>query len=122
MTGFRRDSENVKVTALCFTRATSQSPCLHGTLTTAAIASKIREAYFISFTRATSHMEKKMESIRLNKYLSDAGVCSRREADRWIEQGYVTVNGEAASMGIKIAPDSEVRVHGKPVKLSLIHI
>lgn len=57
-----------------------------------------------------------MESIRLNKYLSDAGVCSRREADRWIEQGYVTVNGEAASMGMKIAPDSEVRVHGKPVK------
>ena len=99
-----------------FTRATSQSPCLHETLTTAAITSKIREAYFISFTRATSHMEKKMESIRLNKYLSDAGVCSRREADRWIEQGYVTVNGEAASMGMKIAPDSEVRVHGKPVK------
>ena len=57
-----------------------------------------------------------MESILLNKYLSDAGVCSRREADRWIEQGYVTVNGEAASMGMKIAPDSEVQVHGKPVK------
>ena len=37
-------------------------------------------------------------TIRLNKYLSDVGVCSRREADRWIEQGYVTVNGEAARM------------------------
>lgn len=57
-----------------------------------------------------------MESIRLNKYLSDAGVCSRREADRWIEQGKVTVNGEIAQMGMKVSPDSEVRVHGKKVK------
>lgn len=57
-----------------------------------------------------------MESIRLNKYLSDAGVCSRRQADRWIEEGSVTVDGETASMGMKIAPDSKVCVHGKPVK------
>ena len=50
-----------------------------------------------------------MESIRLNKYLSDAGICSRRQADRWIEEKRITVNGEIAGMGMKVAPDSVFR-------------
>ena len=54
-----------------------------------------------------------MESIRLNKYLSDAGICSRRQADRWIEEKRITVNGEIAGMGMKVAPDSEVCLDGK---------
>ena len=37
--------------------------------------------------------------IRLNKYLSEAGICSRREADRMVEEGRVTVNGELPAMG-----------------------
>lgn len=41
------------------------------------------------------------ESVRINKYLSEAGVCSRREADRRIEKGYVTINGKEAVMGDK---------------------
>ena len=45
-----------------------------------------------------------MEQMRLNKYLSDAGVCSRREADRLTEEGLVTVNGERAALGMKIEP------------------
>ena len=53
-----------------------------------------------------------MESIRLNKYLSDAGICSRRQADRWIEEKRITVNGEIAGMGMKVAPDSEVCLDG----------
>lgn len=57
-----------------------------------------------------------MESIRLNKYLSDAGICSRRQADRWIEEKRITVNGEIAGMGMKVAPDSEVCLDGKPIK------
>ena len=57
-----------------------------------------------------------MESIRLNKYLSDAGICSRRQADRWIEDTRITVNGELAGMGMKVAPDSEVCLDGKPIK------
>lgn len=57
-----------------------------------------------------------METIRLNKYLSDAGVCSRRAADRWIEEGAVTVDGETASVGMRIAPESKICVHGKPIK------
>ena len=42
--------------------------------------------------------------IRINKYLSEAGVCSRREADRQIEKGAVTINGRTAAMGDKVAP------------------
>ena len=43
-------------------------------------------------------------TIRLNKYLSDAGVCSRREADRLVENGKVMVDGEVAVMGMQIRP------------------
>ena len=53
--------------------------------------------------------------IRLNKYLSDAGVCSRREADRRIEEGRVTVDGKKAVTGMKILPFSSVKVDGKEV-------
>ena len=54
------------------------------------------------------------ENIRLNKFLSDAGVCSRRSADKAIEEGRVLVNGEVPLMGQKIS-SSEVLFDGKPV-------
>ena len=54
-----------------------------------------------------------MESIRLNKYLSDAGICSRRQADRWIEEKRITVNGEIAGMGMKFSLYSELCLDGK---------
>lgn len=57
-----------------------------------------------------------MEQIRLNKFLSDAGVCSRREADRLAEQGLITVDGEEAVVGMKIHPDAQVKVRGKRIK------
>ncbi len=56
-----------------------------------------------------------MEEIRLNKYLSDAGVCSRREADRLIEAGKVTVDGETAVMGMKVIEGQQIFVNGKLV-------
>ena len=56
-----------------------------------------------------------MEEIRLNKYLSEMGVCSRREADRLIEGGKVLVDGKVASMGMKITADQKVVCDGKPV-------
>ncbi len=59
--------------------------------------------------------EKISGEIRLNKYLSDAGVCSRREADRLIEAGDVTVDGAAAVQGMKIRPEQRVLVKGKEV-------
>ena len=57
-----------------------------------------------------------MEEIRLNRYLGEAGVCSRREADRLISEGRVTVNGRRAQLGDKIAGDARVEVDGQPVR------
>lgn len=56
-----------------------------------------------------------MQLTRINKYLSEAGYCSRREADKLIEQGRVTINGEVPEMGTKISPDDIVRVDGKSI-------
>ena len=57
-----------------------------------------------------------MEEIRLNKFLSEAGVCSRREADRLIEAGKVTIDGETAQMGMKIRPGQEIKVGKKVIE------
>ena len=56
----------------------------------------------------------KEELIRLNKFLSEAGVCSRREADRLIEAGKVFVDGRRAETGMRISPAQEIKV-GKKV-------
>ena len=57
----------------------------------------------------------KSEPVRLNKYLSEAGVCSRREADRLIETGRVTVDGQRAQTGMRIVPGQVVKVGNKVV-------
>ena len=51
-----------------------------------------------------------MEGIRLNKHISEAGICSRREADRLIESGQVLVDGVRASCGMKVQPGQRVQV------------
>ncbi|MCI8417321.1 MAG: pseudouridine synthase [Lachnospiraceae bacterium] len=56
-----------------------------------------------------------MEEIRLNKYLSEKGICSRREADRLIEQGRVTVDGRVADMGMKVREDQVICVGNRQV-------
>lgn len=56
-----------------------------------------------------------MQLTRINKYLSEAGFCSRREADKLIEKGRVTINGKIPEMGTKVAPGDLVEVDGKPV-------
>ncbi|MBI2436170.1 MAG: 23S rRNA pseudouridine(2604) synthase RluF [Candidatus Magasanikbacteria bacterium] len=55
------------------------------------------------------------ETTRLNKYLSQRGLCSRREADRLIEEGRISVNGKKAELGTHVSPTDEVRVNGKIV-------
>lgn len=55
------------------------------------------------------------ESVRLNKYLSEAGVCSRREADRLVESGKVTVDGVTAQMGMRVTAGQIVKVGKKTV-------
>lgn len=54
--------------------------------------------------------------MRLNKFLSDAGVCSRREADRQIEAGKVKINGIVATLGTQVEADDEVIYDGKIIK------
>ncbi|HMH68700.1 MAG TPA: pseudouridine synthase [Pinirhizobacter sp.] len=53
--------------------------------------------------------------MRVNKYISEAGLCSRREADEWLQAGRVTINGETVGMGAKALDGDEVRVDGEVV-------
>lgn len=57
-------------------------------------------------------MEEK-KAVRLNKYLAECGICSRREADRLIESGKVTVDGRPAVMGDKVNSTTQITVNGK---------
>jgi 23S rRNA pseudouridine2604 synthase len=54
--------------------------------------------------------------LRLNKYISESGICSRREADKFIEAGSVYVNGVLATVGTKVSPTDTVVVGGKTIK------
>ncbi len=66
--------------------------------------------------KTTVKKEKEAEEIRLNKYISNAGFCSRREADTYIQAGVVTVNGQIITeLGYKIKPGDRVLFGGKPV-------
>jgi len=55
--------------------------------------------------------------MRLNKYISETGVCSRREADKWIEAGRVTCNGKSAELGTRVGEGDEVCIDGRPIGL-----
>lgn len=55
------------------------------------------------------------EAVRLNKFLSEKGICSRREADRLVDEGKVMVNGVCAVMGQKVSSADEIVVDGKKV-------
>jgi 23S rRNA pseudouridine2604 synthase len=50
--------------------------------------------------------------VRLNKYISETGICSRREADKWIEAGRVTCNGQRAALGTRVQEGDEIRIDG----------
>ena len=55
-------------------------------------------------------------STRLNKYISESGICSRREADRYIEQGNVFINGKRATIGDQVKPGDVVKVNGQLIE------
>ena len=55
-------------------------------------------------------------SISLNKFISDTGTCSRREADKLIEQELVTINGKIAKTGNRVEAGDVVCIDGKPLK------
>lgn len=58
----------------------------------------------------------KEDLISLNKYISSSGFCSRREADKLIEQARVTINGELVLAGARVAPGDKVEIDGEPIK------
>jgi 23S rRNA pseudouridine2604 synthase len=53
--------------------------------------------------------------VRLNKYISETGVCSRRQADKWIEAGRVTCNDQVATLGTRIGDGDKVCIDGEPI-------
>ena len=53
--------------------------------------------------------------IRVNKYISDSGFCSRREADKMIADERVTINGELATLGSRVAEGDKVKIDGEPL-------
>lgn len=58
-----------------------------------------------------------MTLMRINKFLSSAGIVSRRGADKWIEDGRITINGQPAELGSRVNEGDDVRADGKPVQL-----
>jgi 23S rRNA pseudouridine2604 synthase len=60
--------------------------------------------------------------MRLNKYISETGVCSRREADAWIEAGRVTINGAPATLGTKVGENDRVCVDGRELGRARQHV
>ena len=67
-----------------------------------------------------NHQEK--ESVRLNKYLANSGFCSRRQADKLIEEGSVTVDGQVAAMGSQVKEGQVVLVNGTQVSDTQNHV
>lgn len=65
---------------------------------------------------------KDQKQIRLNKYLAECGVCSRREADKLIAEGRVTINGKTAPLGASVHDGVEIAVNGKPVQRRESHV
>lgn len=61
-------------------------------------------------------MTNQASAIRLNKFISDSGFCSRRAADKLIDEGRVTINGKVPEMGTKVFPHDEVLVDNKPIR------
>ncbi|AZV41212.1 RNA pseudouridine synthase [Peribacillus asahii] len=60
-------------------------------------------------------MKKGVLFLRINKYISESGITSRRGADKWIAEGRVTINGVVAELGSQAEPGDDVRVDGKPI-------
>ena len=59
--------------------------------------------------------------MRLNKFIADAGICSRRKADEMIKEGRVTVNKQEAIIGMEITADDVVRVDGERIRVNVVH-
>ena len=97
---------------------TTTTPAVDMAITTTAMAARMANN---NPKKRIDYIEESVdpnEPIRLNKFLANAGVCSRREADEFIQAGVVTVNGEVVTeLGTKITRADEVKFHDQPVKI-----
>jgi len=71
---------------------------------------------FIMFKRKKTPIQIHDDSVSLNKYISDTGFCSRREADEYIEQARVTINDQLATSGNRVKEGDVVEIDGEPIK------
>lgn len=71
----------------------------------------------MKYTRNSVPREEPSEGKRINKYLSEAGICSRREADRLVEEGKVRIDGQKALMGQKVMPGQCIEVDDQKIDL-----
>ena len=87
-------------------------------LWSAAFSSHLRSLTGITGFGVSTGTRRRMDNsqlTRINKYLSEAGYCSRRAADKLIEQGCVRINDKVAEVGSKVAPGDVVKVNGKSI-------
>ncbi|MDG6883366.1 Ribosomal large subunit pseudouridine synthase F [Clostridium perfringens] len=78
---------------------------------------KVAKKASVKNTIIVSNKNEIRDEVRLNKYISETGFCSRREADKLIEQGRVKIDGVKATTGIKVSKGQSVFIDGKPLKV-----
>jgi 23S rRNA pseudouridine2604 synthase len=60
--------------------------------------------------------------VRINKFISETGFCSRREADKLVQDGHVTINGKVAELGSQAEEGDDVRINGRPIREKSKHV
>ncbi len=78
---------------------------------------KVAKKDSVKNTIIVSNKNEIRDEVRLNKYISETGFCSRREADKLIEQGRVKIDGAKATTGMKVSKGQSVSIDGKPLKV-----
>ncbi|EOU1490936.1 23S rRNA pseudouridine(2604) synthase RluF [Clostridium perfringens] len=78
---------------------------------------KVAKKASVKNTIIVSNKNEIRDKVRLNKYISETGFCSRREADKLIEQGRVKIDGVKATTGMKVSKGQSVFIDGKPLKV-----
>lgn len=78
---------------------------------------KVAKKASVKNTIIVSNKNEIRDKVRLNKYISETGFCSRREADKLIEQGRVKIDGVKATTGMKVSKGQSVSIDGKPLKV-----
>ncbi|WP_415285469.1 23S rRNA pseudouridine(2604) synthase RluF [Clostridium perfringens] len=78
---------------------------------------KVAKKASVKNTIIVSNKNEIRDEVRLNKYISETGFCSRREADKLIEQGRVKIDGVKATTGMKVSKGQSVFIDGKPLKV-----